>query len=206
MAFVTISQKKRINEEKINEDKHLFKTYFDFDNPDIETNWKLLQHNQESIYKINTLLNTLAKYTRAKQAKEGNRRGITRRRSPTSPVNVQLLFAFKIDHLQDTGVRFPNMEKIKLLKQLLAHSKKQYLSPLSEFVYDTPDTNTSPTRKRIKKKRRKRFRKTFKSRNFEKMVTARYADRLHPEKKTGGRRRRRKTRRKKRKSKRKRRK
>jgi len=205
MDFVTINQKKIINEEKINEDKYLFQKYFDFDNPDMETNWKLLQNNQESIYKINTLLNTLAKYTRAKQAKEGNRRGYTRRRSPTSPVNVQLLFAFKIDHLQGTGVRFPNMEKIKVLKQLLAHSKKQYLSPLSEFVYDTPDTNTSHTRK-IKKRRRKRFRRTYKGENFRKRVTATNADRLHPEKKSGGRRRRRKSRRKRRKSRRKRRK
>ena len=30
----------------------------------METNWKLLKNNQESIYKINRLLNTLARYTR----------------------------------------------------------------------------------------------------------------------------------------------
>ena len=86
------------------------------------------------------------------------------------------------------------MDKIKLLKQLLQHSKKQYLSPLSEFVYYTPDTNTSPTRK-IKKRRRKRFRRTYKGENFRKRVTAMNADRLHPEK-SGGRRRRRKSRKK----------
>ena len=84
------------------------------------------------------------------------------------------------------------MGKIKLLKQLLQHSKKQYLSPLSEFVYYTPDTNTSPTRK-IKKKK-----KTIEEhirRKFSKKSYAMNADRLHPET-SGGRRRRRKSRKK----------
>ena len=64
MNFVTINQNERKKELKRQEDIYLFKTYFDFDNPDMETNWKLLKNNQESIYKINRLLNTLARYTR----------------------------------------------------------------------------------------------------------------------------------------------
>jgi len=195
MNFVTINQNERKKELKRQEDIYLFKTYFDFDNPDMETNWKLLKNNQESIYKINRLLNTLARYTRENERKRTTR---TFRRSPTSPINFRLLSQFKIEHLLDTKITFPNMGKIKLLKQLLQHSKKQYLSPLSEFVYYTPDTNTSPTRK-IKKRRRKRFRRTYKGENFRKRVTAMNADRLHPEK-SGGRRRRRKSRKKRKKT------
>ena len=61
MNFVTINQNERKKELKRQEDIYLFKTYFDFDNPDMETNWKLLKNNQESIYKINRLLNDIVK-------------------------------------------------------------------------------------------------------------------------------------------------
>ena len=164
MNFVTINQNERKKELKRQEDIYLFKTYFDFDNPDMETNWKLLKNNQESIYKINRLLNTLARYTRENERKRTTR---TFRRSPTSPINFRLLSQFKIEHLLDTKITFPNMGKIKLLKQLLQHSKKQYLSPLSEFVYYTPDTNTSPTRK-IKKEEENDLEEHIREKIFEK--------------------------------------